>query len=187
MPRSWFEIKHMNKASYISLAIVFCAMFDATNSRADVVVYKESCGHGAYEDWNLTCKIDKNTFNNVEPNGFWADPFRDIQSITICASFHNHGGLNVPATVVYNYKEDRQFVPTQLFDTVKFQGSLVGEKMSWTGTSPRLVPIWGSAWRMRGDLSHDSKADSFVYTEVLSNGQRPIGEIQTTCRYLEDN
>ena len=130
----------MKKLDVIYIAIV-CVLLSVSISRADVIVYKESCGHYAFEDWNLTCKIDKNTFNNSGPNDFWADPFRDLQSITICASFHNHGGLNAPATIVYNYKDGKQSIPTGLFDTVKFQGSLLAEKMSWVGTSPRLVPI----------------------------------------------
>ena len=94
----------MNKLDVISIVVV-CTMLTGANSQADVVVYKESCGHYAFEDWNLTCKIDKNTFNNKGTEDFWAERLSDLQSITICASFHNRGKLNSPATIVHNYKD----------------------------------------------------------------------------------
>lgn len=146
---------------------------------------KKSCGHNAFEDWNLTCKIDKNTFKNADAGkDFWADPFRDLQSITICASFDNHGGFGV-ATIVHNSKDGEQSLPTELFDTVKFRGGLMGEKLSWVGTSPRLIPIWSPAWKMQAELVHDRQQELFAYTEILSNGQRQVGEIRATCRTLE--
>jgi hypothetical protein len=172
----------MNKLDVISIVVV-CTMLTGANSQADVVVYKESCGHYAFEDWNLTCKIDKNTFNNKGTEDFWAERLSDLQSITICASFHNRGKLNSPATIVHNYKDGEQSMPVERFDTVKFQGSLLVEKMSWLGTSPRFG---APAWRMRGELIHNSRQDSFIYTETLLNGQRPVGEIRATCSYLED-
>jgi hypothetical protein len=172
----------MNKLDVISIAIVG-TMLTGSISPADVVVYKESCGHYAFEDWNLTCKIDKNTLQNTGSAELW-NPFRDPQSITICASFHNRGGLNSPATIVYNYKDGKQSMPVGLFDTVKFQGNLVTVKLSWVGTSPRLV--WTPSWRMRGELRLDSRQDSFTYTETLLNGQRSVGEIRATCNHLED-
>jgi hypothetical protein len=173
----------MNKFDVISIAVV-CTMLNGAISQADVVVYKESCGHYAFEDWNLTCKIDKNTFNNKGTDDFWAEPFSDIQSITICASFNNRGRLNGAATIVYNYKDGKQSMPVGLFDTVKFQGSLITDKLTWVGTSPRLV--WSPSWKMRGELRLDGRQDSFSYTETLLNGQRSLGEIRATCSYLED-
>lgn len=162
-------------------------LFSLSAAQADVLVYKKSCGNDAKENWNLTCKIDRNTYNNTDRDkDFWADPFRDLQSITICASFHNRGGLNVPSTIVYNYKDDPQSQPTDLFDTVKFQGNLVAEKMSWVGTSPRLTSDWTPAWRMQGELFRNSRPNSFTYAETLSNGQRLVGEIRATCSYLDD-
>jgi hypothetical protein len=167
-------------------AIVF-VVFGSTIGRADVLVYKESCGHYAFEDWILTCQIKKNTFKNATQNDFWADPFTKLHSITICASFHNHGGLNVPATIVYNTTGGEQSMPTNLFDTVKFQGSLVAETFSWVGSCPRLAPLWKPSWTMRGELVHNNQDRSFTYTETLSNGRKTIGELRASCSYLEDN
>ena len=80
----------MSKLNVTGIVVV-CTLLSGPITRADVVVYKKSCGHYAYEDWNLTCKINKNTFEDVRGAEFWAGPFRGLQSITICASFHNHG------------------------------------------------------------------------------------------------
>jgi len=163
---------------------IMCTLLGDMISRADVMVYVERCGHYAHEDWILTCKVAKNTFANMVP--FAGGPFTELQSITICASFNNHGGLNAPATVIYNYKnrDQEQDTPLHFFDTVKFQGNLIAKKMSWVGTSPRGV-VWSPAWRMRGELIQIGQ-DSITYTETLLSGQRPIAEIRSTCSYLED-
>jgi hypothetical protein len=166
-----------NRLAILCLAMT-CALPDGTISRADVVVYKKSCGEYAHESWNLTCKIDKNTFKDYL--------FQDIQSITICASFNNHGGLNVPATIIYNHAGGEQSMPAELFDTVKFQG-IISDRFSWIGTSPR---DWGQpGWKMRGELLYYSRpqGSSGSYTETLSNGQRPVGEIRATCSNLNVN
>ena len=173
----------MNKL-VVTYIVTVLTLFIDTSARADddVVVYKESCGYGGFENWNLTCKIDKNTFKSAGPYDSWADSFKDIQSITICASFSNRGNLSVPAIIVHNYKEGGQSKPTDLFDTVKFQGKLVDEKFSWVGSGPRYLP--SSAWTMRGQLLRGSGHKSFIYTETLSNGRRTVGEIRATCSYL---
>jgi hypothetical protein len=175
--------RYFLKACYI--AAVFAAT-SCSSSRAGVAVYKETCGHDALEDWNLTCKIDKNTVS-TGPSELWIAAFKEIRSITICASFNNGGGLNVPAIIVHNYNDGRQSKPTELFDTVKFQGGLTTNGVSWVGTSPRLVPARTPAWSVRADLLQTGRHNSFVYTETLSNGQRPIGEIQASCSFLEDD
>jgi hypothetical protein len=180
----WMIWESLRKVCSVAIA---CALLNCSSSRAeDVIVYKETCGHDAFEDWNLTCKIDKNTFTNTGPNDFWAGAFKELRSITICASFNNGGGLNVPATIIHNSNDGKQSKPTELFDTVKFQGNLTANKMSWVGAGPRLIPVWTSAWSMRADLLQTGRQGSFIYTETLSNGQRPIGEIQATCSFLED-
>jgi hypothetical protein len=177
----------MMREDLFKVCSVVIALLTCSSGRAsDVTVYRETCGHDAFEDWNLTCKVDKNTFINTGPTDFWADAFKDLRSITICASFNNRGGLNVPATIIHNYNEGRQSKPTELFDTVKFQGNLTANTMSWIGTSPRLVPIRTPAWSMRAGLLQTGRQGSFVYTETLSNGKRPIGEIRASCSFLED-
>jgi hypothetical protein len=142
------ELNHFFK---VCCLVTACAAINCTSSRADVIVYKEACGHDGFEDWNLTCKIDKNTFT-TDSSDFRTAAFKDIKSITICASFSNGGGLNVPATIVHNYNDGRQSKPTELFDTVKFRGGLPANRVSWVGTSPRLVPAETRAWSMRADL-----------------------------------
>lgn len=174
----------MSKFVFPFVVTVFALIFGPIGY-ADVLVYKESCGHYAFEDWHLTCKIDKNTFANAGPNGFWADPFIKLKSISICASFNNHGGLNIPPIIVYNYKDGEQSLPTNLFDTVKFQGNLVAGKLSWIGSSPRLAPLWKPSWTMRGELVRKDDAKSVTYTEILSAGRTRVGEVQATCNYLE--
>jgi hypothetical protein len=163
-----------------------CVVINCTSSSAEVIVYKEACGNDAFEDWNLTCKIDKNSFN-ADPSDFRTTIFRQIRSITICASFNNGGGLNVPATIVHNYNDGRQSKPTELFDTIKFQGGLTTNSVSWIGTAPRFVPADSRAWSVKADLVQTGRPNAFAYTEILLNGQRPIGEIRATCAFLEDN
>src|SRR5256885_6392888 len=130
-------------------AALVCTLLGFEASRAEVVVYRETCDHNAFEDWNLKRTIDTNTFNTASMTEFGTRSFREIQSITICASFHNRGGLNSPAIIVHNYRDGSQSMPTQRFDTGKVQGTLVANKMSWVGTGPRgLTP----GWTMQGEL-----------------------------------
>jgi hypothetical protein len=173
----------MNKL-VVTCIVTVLTLFSNTSGRA-VVVYQESCPVSAFESWDLTCKIDKNTFQNAGPNDFWADSFKEIQSITICAGFDNHGGLAVPI-IVHNYRGGGS-KPTDLFDTVKFQGNLVAGKFSWVGSGPRrdYLPSSASTWTMRGQL-HGGGEPSPTYTEILSNAHRTIGEIQATCSDLKD-
>lgn len=166
----------------IGSVVATCVAINCASSRAEVTVYKEACGHDAFEDWNLTCKIERNTFT-ADPSDFRSAAFKDIRSITICASFNNGGGLNVPATIVHNYGDGRQSKPTELFDTVRFQGSLTTNRISWVGTGPRLTPASPPSWSMRADLLQTGR--HFAYTETLLNGQRPIGEIRASCSLLE--
>jgi hypothetical protein len=170
---------HFFKACCVA---TICTAITCSSSRAEVIVYREACGHDGFEDWNLTCKINKNTVA-AGPNELWTSAFKEIKSITICASFNNGGGLNVPATIVHNYNDGRQSKPTELFDTVRFQGSLTTNGISWVGTGPRLAPA--SSWNMRADLLQTGR--QYAYTETLLNGQRPIGEIRTSCSFLEDD
>ncbi|QQO14801.1 hypothetical protein JJB99_00970 [Bradyrhizobium diazoefficiens] len=163
-----------------------CIAINCSSSSAEVIVYKEACAHDAFEDWNLRCKINKNTFT-ADPTDFRTTAFREIRSITICASFNNGGALNIPATIVHNYNDGRQSKPTELFDSVKFQGSLTANRMSWVGTSPRLAPAWPRAWSMRADLLQTGRQNSFTYTATLLNGQQPVGEIRGSCSFLEDD
>jgi hypothetical protein len=173
-------MSHRRLINIVCVATV-CALLDGI-SRADIVVYKITCGDYAFEAWNLTCKIDRNTLNQL-----WADPFRDLQSITICAYFNNRGGLNVPATIIHNRTGGEQSMPTELFDTVKFHGGLLAGatgEIGWVGTSPRFAP---KTWTMRGELvATNRRQDLFTYTETLSKGQLAAGEIRATCSKLED-
>ncbi|WP_038378485.1 hypothetical protein [Bradyrhizobium elkanii] len=166
----------------IGSVVATCVAINCASSRAEVIVYKEACGHDAFEDWNLTCKIERNTFT-AAPSDFRSAAFKDLRSITICASFNNSGGLNVPATIVHNYGDGWQSKPTELFDTVRFQGSLTTNRISWVGTGPRLAPASSPSWSMRADLLQTDR--HFAYTETLLNGQRPIGEIRASCSFLE--
>jgi len=170
----------------VGAVVATCFATNCASSRAEVIVYKEACGHDGFEDWNLTCSIDKNTFT-ADPGDFRTSDFREIRSITICASFNNGGVLNAPATIVHNYNDGRQSKPTELFDTVKFQGGLTANRVSWVGTSLRRVTAETRAWSMRADLLHTGRQKSFAYTETLLNGQRPIGEIRASCSFLEDD
>ena len=169
-------------------AAVACVMFNGHGSRADnITVYKESCSWEMFENWNLICKINKNTFVSNDPSVLFSNAFRDLKSITVCVSFTNRGGLNVPAIIVHNNKDGSQSKPTELFDTVKFRGNVTPSKMSWIGSSPRGAFTSEANWSMRADLFRMSNQSPFVYSEALSNGQRIIGEIQATCSFLEDS
>ena len=173
--------------------LAFCAtvafvIINGHSSRADnVTVYREFCSWEAFENWNLTCKINKNTFISNEPSVLFRNVFRDLKSITVCVSFTNRGGLNVPAIIVHNHNDGSQSKPAELFDTVKFRGNVAPSKMSWIGTSPRNVPTSSANWSVRADLFQSDEQGPFAYSETLSNGQRSIGEIQATCSFLEDS
>ena len=69
---------------------------------------------------------------------------------------------------------------TDLFDTVKFQGSLGVNKVTWIGTGPRSLP---PASRMQAELT--ARGGSFFYAETLFNGDKRIGEIRATCNQIE--
>lgn len=176
------ELAHLYKACCV---VTIYAAINCSSGRADVIVYKEACGHDAFEAWNLTCTIDKNTFN-ADPSDFRTAAFKDIRSITLCASFNNGGGLNAPATIIHNYSDGRQSKPTELFDTVKFQGGLTANRVSWVGTSPRFAPA-STSWSMRADLLQSGRQNSFTYTETLLNGKQAIGEMRASCNFLEDD
>jgi hypothetical protein len=155
----------------LALSLTFLTYSDGS---ADTVVYKETCGYNAHADWNLTCKVERNTLNNY---------FGKVKSITVCASFDNHGGFNSPATIVYNGDEGSQSKPTDIFDTVRFQGSEVTNSVTWVGTGSRRGP----GWTMRGEfrLASSNKV-SGTYIETLWQGKRQIGEIRSTCSQLPD-
>lgn len=165
-----------------------CIVLNGPSSRAEnVTVYRESCSWEMFENWNLICKVNKNTFISNESSVWFANAFRDLKSITVCVSFTNRGGLNVPAVIVHNYSDGSQSKPTELFDTVKFRGDVAPSKMSWIGTGPRGVPASAANWSVRADLFRTGDQGPFVYSETLSNGQRIIGEIRATCSFLEDS
>lgn len=165
------------------------AILHGSASRADnITVYKETCNWDGFENWNLVCTVKSNTATDVgnEASVWFATTFKNLRSITVCASFTNRGGLNVPAIIVHNHGDGGQTKPTDLFDTIRFKGNVVPGQISWTGISPRNVPATAANWSLRADLSRAGGKGSFVYSETLSNGQRVIGEIQATCRALEE-
>ena len=156
----------------VALSLTFLS---CSNGIADPVIYKETCGYDAHDNWNLTCKVERNTVKEY--------PFERTKSITLCAGFDNHGGFNSPATIVHNDNEGNQSKPTDAFDTVKFQGSEVTNSVTWVGTGSRRTP----GWTMRGEfrLAGADKI-SGTYTETLWLGQRQIGEIRSTCTQIPE-
>jgi hypothetical protein len=145
------------------------------------------CGSDAKENWNLSCKITKNTIlANSSDSDSWADPFRDVQTITVCLAFDNRGGLHEDtATVLYTGKEGDNSTPLTFFDTVKFSSNMVAGKFSWAGTSSRHI-LPSRDWTMKGDLSMPDHGAS-TYKEVLANGRKTMGEIDASCSPLPQN
>jgi hypothetical protein len=169
-------------------AAVACGVLNGHGSRADnVTVYRETCGWEAFENWNLVCNINKNTFITNEPSVSFSNAFKGLRSVTVCVSFSNRGGLNVPAIIVHNHNDGSRSKPTELFDTVKFRGNVAPSKMSWIGTSPRGAPTSAANWSLRADLFRTGDQGPFVYSEALSNGQGIIREIRATCSFIEDS
>jgi hypothetical protein len=146
------------------------------------------CGSDAKENWNLSCKITKNTIRtNSSDNDPWADPFRDVQTITVCLAFDNRGGLHEDtATVLYATTDDGNSTPLTFFDTIKYASNMTAGKFSWVGTSSRRSVFQSSNWTMKGDLSVPAKGLA-TYKEVLANGQKTIGEIDASCSPLDQN
>jgi hypothetical protein len=145
------------------------------------------CGSDAKENWNLTCKITKNTIATNPPSASWADFFRDLQTITFCAAFDNRGGLHEDSVaVLFSGKDGSNSTPLSFFDTIKFQSNMVSGKFSWVGTSSRRSVFPSGTFTMRGDLSVPDQG-SAVYKESLTNGQKKLGEIDATCRPLEQD
>jgi hypothetical protein len=148
-----------------------------------------NCGSGAYANWNLKCEVTKNTIATNLPESL-AYAFTNIKTITVCASFNNHGGLNdTSISVIYNYadktaQEGDEITPLSFFDTVRFKGEYLADRFSWVGTSPRRSTGFPGATTMRGRLLNPDAGPS-VYAETLAVGQKPIGEMQTSCRPLQ--
>ncbi len=146
------------------------------------------CGSDAKENWNLSCKITKNTIRtNSSDSDPWADPFRDVQTITVCLAFDNRGGLHEDtATVLYTTKDGDNSTPLTFFDTIKYSSNMTTGKFSWVGTSSRHSVFQSPNWTMRGDLSVPARGSS-AYKEVLANGKKTIGEIDASCSPLDQD
>jgi hypothetical protein len=146
------------------------------------------CGSDAKENWNLNCKIRRNTIaRNSSDSDSWADPFRDVQTVTVCVAFDNRGGLHEDtATVLYTGKDGGNSTPLTFFDTIKFGSNMEAGKFSWVGTSSRRSIFPSRTWTMRGELSVPARGAS-AYRELLANGQKTVGEIDATCSPLEQN
>jgi hypothetical protein len=146
------------------------------------------CGSDAKENWNFSCKITKNTIRtNSSDSDPWADPFRDVQTITVCLAFDNRGGLHEDtATVLYSTKDGGNSTPLTFFDTIKFTSNMTAGKFSWAGTSARRSVFQSGNWTMKGDLSVPVRG-SPAYKEVLTNGQKTIGEMDASCSPLDQN
>jgi hypothetical protein len=172
------------------LPLVLVASADAQPSKSPVVTPLSSyyCGSDAKENWNLSCKITKNTIRtNSSDSDSWADPFRDIQTITICLAFDNRGGLHQDtATVLYATPDSENSTPLTFFDTIKFTSNMTAGKFSWIGTSSRRSVFPSSNWTMKGDLSFPARGSS-TYKEVLSNGPKAVGEVDASCSPLDQN
>ena len=149
------------------------------------------CSDGAFENFNLTCRVTKNTIATTLPelSAFWADYFRDVETITVCVSINNHGGLNESgAVVIYNDKHGDEYTPLMAFDTIKLYSKIPADgsfSFSWVGTSSRRSIFPSGTWTMRGDLFNPIHGSS-VYTEVLANGPKRVGEIDTACTPLDE-
>lgn len=144
-----------------------------------------NCKQDAKENWNLRCKITRNTLATADFNDFWADLFTNIETVTVCASFNNRGGLNESGvTVTYTNKEGGEFSPFAMFNTVRFQSNMVSGKFSWIGGSPRQDKGFPPAAYMNGKLSKRYEGSS-AYTETLSDGRKIVGEIHTTCSPID--
>jgi hypothetical protein len=160
----------------------------SSSSSAAAALSHYYCGSDAKENWNLSCKITKNTVRtNSSDSDSWAYPFRDVQTITICLAFDNRGGLHEDtATVLYATTDGGNATPLTLFDTIKFASTMTAGKFSWTGTSSRHSVFPSGSWTMKGDLSVPAKGAP-AYKEVLANGQKTMGEIDATCSPLDQN
>jgi hypothetical protein len=160
----------------------------SSNSSAAPPLWHYYCGSDAKENWNLSCKITRNTVRtNSSDSDPWADPFRDVQTITVCLAFDNRGGLHEDtATVLYTTKDGGNSTPLTFFDTIKYASNLTTGKFSWVGTSSRRSVFPSRNWTMRGDLSIPVRGLS-AYKEVLANGQKTIGEIDASCSPLDQN
>ncbi len=158
------------------------------NASAPPPLWQYYCGSDAKENWNLSCKITKNTVRtNSTDSDSWADPFRDVQTITVCLAFDNRGGLHEDtATVLYTAKDGGNSTPLTFFDTIKFASSMTTGKFSWAGTGSRRSVFRSGNWTMKGDLSMPARGPS-AYKEVLANGSKTIGEIDASCSPLDQN
>jgi hypothetical protein len=160
----------------------------ASDSSAAPPLWHYYCGSDAKENWNLSCKITKNTIRtNSTDSDSWADPFRDVQTITVCLAFDNRGGLHEDAAaVLYSTKDGENSTPLTFFDTIKFASNMTAGKFSWAGTSSRHSVFQSGNWTMKGDLSVPAHGSS-AYKEVLANGKKTIGEIDASCSPLDQN
>jgi hypothetical protein len=147
-------------------------------SFADTIIYKETC-ELAHDHWDMTCKIDRDTLSDQ------SYIYPKVKFLSFCATFDNHGGFNAPASIIHNGDDGEQSKPTDMFDTVKFQGNQLSNRITWIGSGSRR----GAGWTMRGDfrlLTESEKGRTGVYSETLWQGQRLLGEIHSTCRQNQE-
>jgi hypothetical protein len=181
----------MRKFSFLCVLALICSgTADAQQRPSDASSPPPlwQCGSDAKENWNLSCKITRNTIRaNSSESDSWADPFRNVQTITVCAAFDNRGGLHEDtATVLYPGKDGDHSTPLTFFDTIKLGSNMVRGRLSWVGTGSRRSIFPSRDWTMRGELSIPDHGSS-AYKEVLANGQKTIGEIDASCSPLGQN
>ncbi|WP_315742210.1 hypothetical protein [Bradyrhizobium sp. SZCCHNR1075] len=158
-------------------AMLFMIALQRSEVRADTLVYKESCGYEGFDRWNMNCKVAWDTLSE--------QLLSKTKLITFCAYFSNRGTFIAPATIVHNGEDGRQFKATDMFDTVKFQGDLLSNRIAWVGTGSRRGP----GWSMRGEfkiLTDNPKGRTATYAETLWQGHRQLGEIRASCSSMPD-
>ncbi|MFN4926455.1 MAG: hypothetical protein EKK32_07030 [Bradyrhizobiaceae bacterium] len=156
---------------------MFTVVLQHSDVSADTIVYKESCGYEGFDRWNMNCKVAWDTLSE--------QLLTKTKLITFCAYFSNRGTFVAPATIVHNGEDGRQFKTTDMFDTVKFQGGLSTDRITWVGTGSRRSP----GWSMRGEfklVADGSRERVATYSETLWQGQRQLGEIRASCTPMPD-
>jgi hypothetical protein len=162
-------------------AFAFCREQEQS---APVTYYSPMMVAYGHTNWSVRCQVTKTPAVSESSPFYWFLHERG-KTITLCASFDNHGGFNESsATVTYLDKEGDEVTPFSFFETGRIRGRLFPDRLSWVGTGPRHNLGFPTATKMNGSLSFSSP-DSMSYSEMLFDGQKVIGGIQTSCSPVE--
>ena len=134
---------------------------------------KSHCGGAAH--WRFECKLAKKTKSES-----WNDPYSSVAKAHIELCFDNRGGHHESFAMIFHYdqKGDHHSNPLTWFNTVKWKGKELDNRISWKGTGPRIT---GPKTWMTGNITVNEELTKVYYTEKIYKRRRLIREAIFHC------